>query len=121
MLSRGRSIRAAFVFLADNRERKRLYGKTRISRVHPIPQQSEFSARLRAPGLPARLGVMANVDAFDQVQHVFGDIRRVIRNALEIPRHGEQIERLADMLRILFHEADEFVIAGRAQTIDSVV
>jgi hypothetical protein len=58
---------------------------------------------------------------FTREEHVFGNVRGVVGNALQIPDHGKQIQRLADLLRIGLHEADELVITGGAHVVHRIV
>ena len=50
---------------------------------------SEQSAVLGLHHRATLLVVVPDVDTFHQKQHVFGDIRRVIGNALQVSNRGE--------------------------------
>lgn len=49
-------------------------------------------------------GVVADVDAFDEKDDVFRDVRGVIGNPFEVAGDKNQIETLTDDGRIVFHE-----------------
>src|ERR1700722_584414 len=60
--------------------------------------------------LATGFGMMPHIDTLYEKQHVFGNVGGMIRDALQIARHGEQIHGWPNILRILFHEADQLVI-----------
>src|SRR6185437_8443578 len=74
-----------------------------------------------ADGGGTGFGVVADVDAFHQEQHVFGDVGGVIGDALQVADHYHQIKSLLNVAGVLLHETSELVVAGGAQAIDGVI
>src|SRR5579884_2702725 len=69
----------------------------------------------------AGFGVMANVDAFHEKQNILGDIGGVVRNAFEVPSHKDQVQGGGNPLRVLFHEANHFVVDSVSQIVHGVI
>ena len=59
---------------------------------------------------------MPYVGAAHPEDHVFGDVGRMIRRALQVPRHQNRTERLAAHQRMLLHHAHQLVLHANTES-----
>ena len=80
-------------------------------------------ARALTPNLRADLlgRRVAHVDALDHLHHRFGDVLRVIADALDRFRHEHDLERRADRARVFHHVADELAQDRGERRVDLLV
>src|SRR5436190_24051206 len=94
---------------------------TIVHRSLPMNKQTGPNEQANQRMLLACFRVMPDVDAFHQEQHILGDVGGMVSDTLQAPGNPDQIESLWDIMRILFHEADQFVVGGGTETVDCVV
>jgi len=63
-----------------------------------------------AGSMPFGFGVVADVNAFDEVENVFGDVGGVVGDAFEAPNHGHQVNALRYCCGLCLHVADKLLV-----------
>src|SRR6266702_7759228 len=66
-------------------------------------------------------GVVADVDAFDEVENVFGDVGGVVGDAFEASDHGHQVKALRYGCWVSPHIAGKLLIYCRAEVIHFII
>jgi cyanophycinase-like exopeptidase len=69
----------------------------------------------------ARFGVVADIHAFDEKNHILSDIRSVVGDAFEIASDKDEVETLADCGGVFLHVSDQLTINIIPQLVDRVV
>jgi hypothetical protein len=65
--------------------------------------------------------IMPDVDSIRIEQHVFSNIRCMVRKSLQIPCNGKETERRFYVLPIIFHKGNQLVKAIRAKAVHNII
>ena len=64
---------------------------------------------------------MPDIDSFRIEQHVFGNIRCMVRESLQIACNGEETERRLYVFPVFFHKGNQLVKAIRAKAVHNII
>ena len=65
--------------------------------------------------------MMTNVDTFDEEQHIFRDVGRVIRDSFQVVSDEDEIETRSRRRLAMFDQTQQFFVNGVLEIVDLVV